>query len=211
LERVPWLEWLEEDQFCNERECDIDDLVGAQQWTLNNISERMAEQVVISKYGAYLADDAMKYYLVQCTLDPWVVKDGPLETDGGVAKEGEWVCKGLRLSNVNRAPCWFWLSDKEVVACCQFVLCPNLDLQEISAKNNLPRMNAHYQESILALNPICLSDENHDILMDAASLREGLDYEEEIPDSTSETSTSNKDMEEEDNTDSDSGELDDEE
>ncbi len=60
--------------------------------------------------------------------------------------------------------------------CCQFVICPNLDLHEVSAKNNLLRMNAHYRESVLALNPICLSDENHDILMDAASLREGLDY-----------------------------------
>ena len=67
--------------------------------------------------------------------------------------------------------------------CCQFVLCPNLDLQHQSAKNNLPRMNAQYRESVLALNPIHLSDENHDILMDAASLREGLDYKEEIPDS----------------------------
>ncbi len=84
--------------------------------------------------------------------------------------------------------------------CCQFVLCPNLDLQERSADNDLPRMNVHYWESVPALNPICLSDENHDILMDAASLREGLDYKEEIPDSASETSASNKDMKEEENT-----------
>jgi hypothetical protein len=36
------------------------------------------------------------------------------------------------------------------------------------------------------------------------SLREGLDYEEEIPDSALKTSASNKDMEAEDNTDSES-------
>ncbi len=65
--------------------------MGEQQWTLNKIGERMAEQIVISKYGAYLADDAMKYYLVQWMSDPWIVKNGPLETDGGVAREGEWV------------------------------------------------------------------------------------------------------------------------
>jgi hypothetical protein len=81
---------------------------------------------------------------------------------------------------------------------CQFVLCPNLDLQEKRADNNLPRMNAHYQESVLALNPIPLSDKNHDILLDAARLKEGLDYNKEIPDRTSETSTSNKDLEDED-------------
>jgi hypothetical protein len=96
----------------------------------------------------------MKYYHVQWTLDPWIVKDEPLETDGGVAREGEWVCKGLWLNDINCAPCWFWLLDKEVVMRCQFVICPNLDLQEKSADNNLPRMNVHCWESVLSLNPI---------------------------------------------------------
>ncbi len=91
---------------------------------------------------------------------------------------------------------------------CRFVLCPNLDLQHQSAKNDLPRMNAQYRESVLALNPINLSDKIHDILMDAASLREGLDYEEEIPDSASETSASDVDIDKEENTDSESGESD---
>ncbi len=133
-----------------------------------------------------------------------------METDEGVAREGEWVCKGLWLNDVNRGPRWFWLSDKEVVVRCQFVLCPNLDLQQQRTENDLPRMNAQYRESVLALNPIHLSDENHDILMDAADLREGLDYEEEIPDSASETSASAVDVEEEDATNSESGESDEE-
>ncbi len=91
---------------------------------------------------------------------------------------------------------------KAVVVRCQFFLCPNLDLQQQSAEHDLPRMNAQYRKSVLSLNPIHLSDENHDILMDAASLREGLDYEEEIPESASETSASDVDVEEEDDTDS---------
>ena len=47
--------------------------------------------------------------------------------------------------------------------------------------------------------------------MDAASLREGLDYKEEIPDSASESSASDEDVEEEVDTDSESDELDNEE
>ncbi len=66
-------------------------------------------------------------------------------------------------------------------------------------------MNATYRESVLALNPIHLSDDNHNILMDAASLREGLDYKEEIPDSVSERSASEKDMEDDEDIDSESG------
>jgi len=56
-----------------------------------------------------------------------------------------------------------------------------------------------------------LSDENHDILMDATSLREGLDYVEEIPDSSSETSDDNEDMDEDDGSESESNEYNDSE
>ena len=53
-----------------------------------------------------------------------------------------------------------------------------------------------------------LSDENHDVLMDAASLREGLDYVEEIPDSSLETtSDDDDDMEEDDGTESEINEY----
>jgi hypothetical protein len=129
-----------------------------------------------------------------------------LETDGGVAREGEWVCKGLWLNDIDRAPRWFWLSDKEVVVRCQFVLCSNVVLQNHDTDNDLPRMNTQYRQSILQLNPMRLSDETHDVLMDAASLREGLDYVEEIPDSSSETSDDNEDMEEDDATESERNE-----
>ena len=74
---------------------------------------------------------------------------------------------------------------------CQFVLCSNVVLENHNAGNDLPRMNAQYWCSVLQLNPMRLSDETHDVLMDAASLSKGLDYVEEIPDSSSETSDNN--------------------
>jgi hypothetical protein len=91
---------------------------------------------------------------------------------------------------------------------CQFVLCPNLDPNEHSTENDLPRMNANYRASILFLSPIHLSDKNHDILMDASSLREGLDYDKEIPDSASESSKSNDEMDNDDETNSESNDSD---
>jgi hypothetical protein len=66
-------------------------------------------------------------------------------------------------------------------------------------------MNAQYRVTVLKLNPMRLSDKNHDVLMDAASLREGLGYVEEIPDSSSETRDG--DMEEDDGTESKSNEY----
>jgi hypothetical protein len=68
-------------------------------------------------------------------------------------------------------------------------------------------MNAQYQRSVLQLNPMRLSDETHDVLMDAANLREGLDYVEEIPDSSLETSDDDEETEEEDGTESESNEY----
>jgi hypothetical protein len=44
----------------------------------------MTEKITIGKYGAYLVDNKMKYYLVQWTSKPWIVEDGPMEMDGGV-------------------------------------------------------------------------------------------------------------------------------
>jgi hypothetical protein len=174
-----WNDWRKIE--FNRGNCDMDDIVGAQQWTLSNIGARMAEKITVGKYGVYLVDDEMKYYLVQWTSNPWIVTDGPLETDGGVARVGELVCKGLWLNNVARAPLWFWLGEREVIVRCQFVLCPNLELHEHSTENDLPRMNATHRASILLLNPIRLSDDHHDMMMDAASVREGLDYYEDIP------------------------------
>ena len=196
-----WNDWRQIN-FHKKKDCDTDEHERAQQWTLNKIGERMAELIVISQYGACLVDDRIKYYLAQWTLGPWKVEDGSLETDGGVAREGEWVCKGLWLNDVDHAPRWFWLSNKEVVVRCQFVLCSQLVLQEHNTDNDLPRMNAQYRESVLKLNPMRLSDENHAILMDAARLREGLDYVEEIPDSFLETSDDGEYMEEDDDTES---------
>jgi len=202
-----WNDWRKIN-FRKKKDCDADEHKRAQQWTLNKIGERMAALVVVGQYGAYLylVDDTIKNYLVKWSSEPWKVEDGSLETDGGVAREGEWVCKGLWLNDVDRAPRWFWLSDKEVVVRCQFVLCSHLVLQEHNTDNDLPRMNAQYRENVLNLNPMHLSDENHDILMDAASLREGLNYVEEIPDSSSETSDENEDMDKDDGSESECNE-----
>jgi hypothetical protein len=95
-----------------------------------------------------------------------------------------------------------------VVVRCQFILCPNLDLHEHSAENDLPRMSANHRTTVMGLNPIRLSDKHHDVLMDAASLREGLDYMEEIADSASELSNSDEETDDEDDDDSETTDYD---
>ncbi len=184
-----WNDWRTIN-FKKETKCELDDVISAKEWTLQSIGGRMAQQIRIGMYGAYLVDDRIRYYLVQWTCNPWLVENGSLETDGELARKGEWVCKGVWMNDINRAPCWFWQSEKEVVVRCQSILCSDVRLIEHSSDNDLPQMNGQYRLSMLALNPIRLSDENHDILMDAASLRDGLDYKEEVPDDCSDESDS---------------------
>ena len=40
------------------KDCDQEDIVMAQEWTLKKFGERMAEKIVIGRYGAYLVDNA---------------------------------------------------------------------------------------------------------------------------------------------------------
>ena len=80
-----------------------------------------------------------------------------------------------------RCPRWYSISDNEEVIRCQFILCCDLGLHPHGIKNDLPRLNVNYRAEFLSKNPMKLCNEYHDTLMDAASLRGGLDYKEEIP------------------------------
>ena len=77
--------------------------------------------------------------------------------------------------------------------------------------NDLPRMNAAHRASVFSLNPLRLSDDNHDVLMDSASLREGLDYEEVIPFNTLESSDDDGETDDEEQDDSEISEDEDKE
>ena len=161
---------------------DVDDdiVITANQWTLQQIGKRMSETISVGKIGAYLVDDQIKYYLVKWTCEPYLVEKENVETAGGIARCGEWVCNGVWLNDVPRAPHWYWISDVEVVVRCQFILCCDLELHSLGPNNDLPRLNVNYRAEVLSNNPIKLCVEDHDDLMDAASHREGLDYDEEI-------------------------------
>ena len=103
--------------FCPGKEGGADEVITANEWTLNQIGERMLEVISVGKVGAYLVDDKIKYYFVKWTSLPWVVDVEYSETKGGVARRGEWVCSGICiwLNDVTLAPHWYWISKK---GCC---------------------------------------------------------------------------------------------
>jgi hypothetical protein len=129
----------------------------------------------------------IKYYLVQWMLQPWKIESGTIKTICGEAHAGEYVCRGLWLNNVDRAPQWYTLSEEEVIVRCQCVLCSDLELLPHGIDNDLPPwLNRRYLELVLAtMKAMRLMIETHNQLMDLVSLWEGLDYEEDCNDSDS--------------------------
>jgi hypothetical protein len=47
----------------------LNDVVSAKEWTLKSIGGRMAKQIRIGAYKAYLVDDRIRYYLVRWISD----------------------------------------------------------------------------------------------------------------------------------------------
>jgi hypothetical protein len=164
------------------KDCDPDNILLAQEWTLKKIGERMAEKNIDGRYRAYLVDDAhIKYYLVQWTSLTWKIELGTTKTKCIVAQAGEYVCKGLLFNNVDRAPQWYTLSEEEVIVRCQCILCSDIELAPHGCDNDLPsHLNRRYCKLVLTtMKPMKLSEHKHDQLMDSVSLWEVLDYEEE--------------------------------
>jgi hypothetical protein len=114
--------------FRPSRDSDKDELVEAQEWTLQQIGERTSAQIAIDNYGAYLVDDRMKYYLVRWTSMPWKVEGESLDTACGFARAGDMVSKGVWMNPVQRAQRWFWEPANEVVVRCQYILCSDVEL-----------------------------------------------------------------------------------
>jgi len=96
-------------------------------------------------------------------------------------EKGDWVCSELWLNYIPYAQYWYTVSATEIVVQCQTILHSNMSLLQHSSANELPRMRRKNRLDILALNPLKVPPSEHDFLMDAVSIREGLDYEIELP------------------------------
>ena len=100
--------------FRASRDGDDDKVVMANEWTLQKIGKCMSKMISVGRIGVYLVDDRIKYYLVQWTSPPYIVETDQIETTGGIARRGEWVCNGVWLNDVTWCPCWYWISDSKV-------------------------------------------------------------------------------------------------
>ena len=180
--------------------CDGDEMIDSLAFTLRGLGERMKNRIVEAGFGAYHADGKYSYYLVQWTEKPWQIESDCVKKCGAEycqLFEGDWVCHGKWLNYVPYANHWYTVSEVEVLVRCQTILHSDVKLAPHSHENKLPGMNPASRAQALALNPLRVTDEDHDFLMDAASLMEGLDYEVDIPDASTDDEGDAEDDEEE--------------
>jgi len=159
----------------------------------------MKDGIVEGGYGAYHADEKHSYYLVEWMEKPWQIESDCVKKCGAEycqLFEGDWVCHGKWLNYVPYANNWYTVSDVEVLVRCQTILQSDVQLVPPSPENELPSMTRVTRAQALALNPLRVTNENHDFLMDAASLMEGLDYEVDIPEGGEDDGDDSEDEEE---------------
>ena len=163
--------------------CDEEELKDTLAVSLNDLGHQLALSIVEGGYGAYSVDGKLDYYIVKWAGTPrQVEKDEVIRVDRKDVQlfAGEWVCDGIWLNHVPRAKNWYFVGNKKVTVRLKGLLHADLDMMPISADNPLPRINRRVKEQVLPLNPIKVSDYDHDYMMDEAHRREDFDFEEDF-------------------------------
>ena len=139
----------------------------------------------IGEVGAVGTTDAaaMGYYMVKWLSKPYTLQE---ETVGmaSLIGTGKMVAKAVYFNRVQRAPYWYTLSGEHTIVEVRHVLQTGLHLQPISVANKLPqacnRMEATRQKGLKVTHL------DHDAIMEEASRRDRLEYDDDEDDKSKE-------------------------
>ncbi len=120
-------------------------------------------------------EKAMGYYLVKWLSKPYTLQE---DTEGmsGMIPIGSMVVDGLYFNRVQRAPLWYTPSGDTTVVEVKYVLQTGLQLQPISMVNALP--NACARVEAMRKKAIKVLTLDHEAIMEEATKRDRLEYEE---------------------------------
>ncbi len=118
----------------------------------------------------------MGYYLVKWLSEPYTLQ---VDTEGmaRLIGTGKMVADALYFNRVPRAPYWYTLSGENTIVEVRYVLQTDVQMQEISGVNKLPRacnrMEATQQRALK------VTSLDHDAIMEEASRRDRLEYDDD--------------------------------
>ena len=158
----------------------MEEIEETQAIALSGITAIMAQQVEIGSYGALATDDpdAKGYYVLQWTSNPYTLQDDTELTEYDppeIVEKGTLVCEGNYLNKVPRAKDWYTPSLVKAIARLQFVIDPNLFLEEESNVCKLP--NNCDKRQARQLGAMHIPKQVHALLIDEIIRRDTLDYD----------------------------------
>ncbi len=132
---------------------------------------------------------AMGDYLVKLLSEPYTLQE---DTEGmaGMIAVGSMVVDGLSFNRVQQAPLWYTPSGDTTVVEVKYVLQTGLQLQQINMANALP--NACTRVKAMRKKAIKVSTLDHEAIMEEATKRGRLEYEEDDVHKSNEDSEESK-------------------
>ncbi len=163
---------------------------------LNAMEARMSLMMREGQVGAVGTSDiaAMGYYLLKWLSKPYTLQE---DTEGmsGMIPTGSMVVDGLYFNRVQCAPHWYTPSGDTTVVEVKYVLRTGLQLQPISTSNALPNACARVKATRKKAIKVLTLD--HKGIMEEATKRDRLEYEEEDEDERDEDSEESEESESE--------------
>jgi len=167
------------------------------QCVLNALEARMSLMIREGEVGAIgTADEAaMGYYLVKWLSEPYALQEDTLDGMSGMIGAGTMVVDAIYFNRVERAPHWYTQSGETTVAEVRYVLQTGLHLQPISTTNKLPM--ACQRREAMQKKAVKVTFRDHEAIMEEASKRDRLEYDDGGDDESEEESESEEEIEEE--------------
>ena len=153
--------------------------------TVRGIGVRMAEQMKVGGFGAYITDDERyDYYIFKCISAPQKAdEDMVFQRDGNefTAREGEWYCEGVWLDKVCNTSNWHEVTTQRCVVRMQVVVDGDLELAPWSEENDFHQnLSRDIVEVAKERGAFKIEADDHSFLMEVARQRTSLDYEETV-------------------------------
>jgi hypothetical protein len=145
----------------------------------------------VGEVGAVGTTDvaAMGYYLVKWLSEPYTLQE-ETERMAGLIGTGKMVADAVYFNRVQCAPYWYTLSGEHTIVEVRHVLRTGLHLHPISVANKLPvacnRMDATQQKALKVTHL------DHDAIMEEASRRDRLEYDDDEDDESEEEESDDK-------------------
>ena len=151
--------------------------------TMNGVGKRMASQVKVGGFGAYVVDDERyDYYIVRWLESPKeATTDLLFEIEGEefAVKKGEMYCKGMWLYKVESTTNWWKMTTQQCVVRMQVVVDADLDILPLSDENQLRRnIGIRILDDIPRAEAWWIPNDNHAFLREEANRRAAFDFEE---------------------------------